>query len=210
MIKVFYWHKDMAIYLHIENWIRKNNIERYNYSRKLLRKEDRLSSMAVGVLLSMMTNERRVEIIRKKNGKPFLKNNFVSITHSNNYVGCAVSDQDVGIDIEDENNVTQMVISSVCNEQEQKIIEKYGLAGRFWTVKEAESKLLNEDLYSLPKTNIRFSQNKLIDTNRKEVSLVSLNLSENDNLCIASNQKDDFLTVKEVFNKDIINWIISN
>lgn len=210
MIKVFYWHKDMTIYLHIKNWIRKNNIERYNYSQKLFRREDRLSSMAVGVLLSMMTNERRIEIIRKKNGKPFLKNHFISITHSNNYVGCAVSDQNVGIDIEDESNVSQMVISSVCNEQEQKIIKKYGLAGKFWTVKEAESKLLNEDLYSLPKTNIRFFQNKLIDTNRKEVSLVSLNLSEKDNLCIASNQKDDFLTVKEVFNKDIIDWIISN
>ena len=73
MIKVFYWHKDMTIYLHIENWIRKNNIERYNYSQKLLRKEDRLSSMSGGVLLSMMINERKVEIIRKKNGKPFLK-----------------------------------------------------------------------------------------------------------------------------------------
>ena len=48
------------------------------------------------------------DIYHSNNGKPYIKNSNIKFnySHSNNYIACSVSDVDMGIDIEDEFNMS--------------------------------------------------------------------------------------------------------
>ena len=84
------------------------------------------------------------------NGKPFLSdsNVFISLTHSKEYVGCAVSDKPVGIDVEQIKDVKDSVIERVCSKDEINYLAKSGKDEFFtlWTLKEAYIKAATETL----------------------------------------------------------------
>lgn len=72
-------------------------------------------------------------------GKPFLIDSslFISLAHSADYVGCAVSDNAVGIDIEKIRPVKSSVIKRVCSTEEIINIKTDADFFTYWTLKEA-------------------------------------------------------------------------
>ncbi len=81
-------------------------------------------------------------------GKPYLKNHggiFFSMSHCKNGVCCAVSDSEVGIDIESIKNIRPAIVRKVCSDEERTAVESSSAPDRefirLWTMKEAYLKL---------------------------------------------------------------------
>ena len=80
-------------------------------------------------------------------GKPFCKNAVIhfSISHSGDYAVCAVSDAQVGIDIQKIREYSRNTAHRVCSESELEIIEKSEEEAtefiKLWTKKEAVMKM---------------------------------------------------------------------
>ncbi len=85
-----------------------------------------------------------IEIDYNEDGKPFLvdSNEFISISHSQNFVGILKASFDVGLDIEEINERISKIKNRFLNEEELKLfgssIENLTIA---WTLKEALFKL---------------------------------------------------------------------
>lgn len=119
--------------------------EQLKYINSLCEKR-KIQSLAARTALYLLINEHRLNISVSsltfdKSGKPIFNdsNYFVSLTHSEDYVGCAVSDAPVGIDIERVKPIKESVLNRVCNDAEQMYININGLCSFFtiWTLKEA-------------------------------------------------------------------------
>lgn len=84
-----------------------------------------------------------------ESGKPFCKSHkeiHFSISHSGDFVAVAISDKEVGIDIETLKNPTEKLIARVCSDNEKNLIDSSkNKAEKFtemWTKKEAYLKAL--------------------------------------------------------------------
>ncbi len=104
---------------------RKEHIDR------LQQQEDRLRSLAAEALALQLLQEHygltAAQLHRKASGQPYLTGCelYVSLSHSGDMVACAVSDQPVGIDIEQIRPVKPNLIRRVCVAEEAN----YVLAG---------------------------------------------------------------------------------
>ncbi|MCK5824402.1 MAG: 4'-phosphopantetheinyl transferase superfamily protein [Ichthyobacteriaceae bacterium] len=90
----------------------------------------------------------------KQNGAPFLKNAFISISHSKNYVAIILGDKKVGIDIELQRNQIFKIAHKFINEEEKKKFDTTLLQTLtiIWNAKEAMFKWCS-------KQNIDFRKN---------------------------------------------------
>jgi 4'-phosphopantetheinyl transferase len=84
------------------------------------------------------------------NGKPYLENFrgiFFNISHCKKGVVCAISENEVGVDIQDVRPFNLNVAKRVCTEQELKYLAQYEDPSQYfceiWTVKESYIKLQN-------------------------------------------------------------------
>lgn len=118
---------------------------------KMKKENDRKRSLMATYLLNellLQAGKTRIKIETAENGKPFLseKGLYISISHSDEAVVCALSETPVGIDVEKIKPVSQKLIEYVCTQKERE----YVLSGtdtvddeaekRFfavWTAKEA-------------------------------------------------------------------------
>ena len=89
------------------------------------------------------------EFARDENGKPFLLSGALhfNLTHSGDYVACALHNAPIGIDLEALREVSPALMDKVCSVQEQEYILLDGTfdSTRFlqvWTAKEAYLKYL--------------------------------------------------------------------
>lgn len=101
--------------------------------------------------------------------KPYLENSdlFISLTHSEDYVGCAVSDYPVGIDIERIREVRREVIKRVCSEEEVGFIKDNSDFFILWTLKEALFKA--KDLKTVKLKELTFVKNGKLFLNEYSV-----------------------------------------
>lgn len=81
-------------------------------------------------------------------GKPYLKNCsdiFFCMSHCKNGVCCAVSDREIGIDIESIRKAYPAIIRRTCSDEERASVESSSMPDRefirLWTMKEAYLKL---------------------------------------------------------------------
>jgi 4'-phosphopantetheinyl transferase len=98
------------------------------------------------------------EICREKNGKPYIKNHpfFYNISHSGDYVFCAVSDSEIGADIQKRTDTDYIKLAERFFSEEEKAavksLEDTGqrkeLFYRLWCRKEAFGKLSGEGIAS--------------------------------------------------------------
>jgi len=75
-------------------------------------------------------------------GRPYVEGDaaFISLSHSGEYVACAVSDRGVGVDVQQIRRVVPAVIRRVCSEKEAAALDPEDLDGAFlrvWSLKEA-------------------------------------------------------------------------
>ena len=115
-----------------------------------------------------------IEFFFDDNGKPFVKNAgiFISISHSDNLVICAVSDKNIGVDIEKIRKVNFRTAKRFCTEKEKmyifgKMPDENSLNNvsddtlirlfEIWTKKEAYGKMLGKGiLYDMKNTDVSF------------------------------------------------------
>lgn len=146
----------------------KNLQDRINRYRQ---KSDRLRS-AIGYMLvenlycEAFSTIKCPPILFTQKGKPYFENNpfFFSISHSNNLVVCAISDYEIGIDVEMINSFNPKLINRICSpDEKQYISDSTENFYKVWTAKEAYSKLIGLGI-SMGLKNIKVDvQNSLVE-----------------------------------------------
>lgn len=103
-------------------------------------------SLAVRTLLDIMLNDlypshNITELSADEKGRPFLTGSklFLSFTHSEEMVGCVLSEKPVGIDIQKIKSVSMNLKKRVCTKEELSFIEENGDDNFFiiWSLKES-------------------------------------------------------------------------
>jgi len=123
--------------------------------RRLVTAEKKAQSACAGLLLNHLFGDTSYE--SGANGKPHLTAEggvHFNLSHSGQYVVCAVSDTDVGVDIESVSPIRAAVMRRCFHEEEQQWIgDDASRFTRLWTMKEAYMKLLGTG-FSLPPKDI--------------------------------------------------------
>ncbi len=145
----------------INNTIKLLSNEQLDYINSLCEKR-KIQSLAVRTALNLLINEQKLDVSVSSltfdnSNKPYFKDSdvFLSLTHSEEYVGCVVADASVGIDIEKIKTVKDSVINRVCNIEEQNYILNNGMSSFFtiWTLKEAYIKANGFDCTKIEQIN---------------------------------------------------------
>lgn len=125
---------------------------RMAFGEELLRK---LISEEYGV------DESDILITNLPSGKPVaeVKGNevFVSLTHSGNFVACALSNNPVGIDLEVKRYFNPRVLKALCDAEREFVAKSKDEATAFlkiWTAKEAYLKMTGEGLAGFSKAEV--------------------------------------------------------
>ena len=130
--------------------------------------QDKKRSLAATVLLKKLLSERGVSATLKtaENGRPYLadSNLFVSLSHSGEFVACAVSSKRIGIDLEKLRPVKDALINRVCTEDEKAFVysksDPFAAFFEIWTAKEAYLKCFNCDTATALSTSmLKISKN---------------------------------------------------
>ncbi|MBU3072713.1 4'-phosphopantetheinyl transferase family protein [Clostridium estertheticum] len=210
MKKVIYHFEDEMLYESVLSFVRRAAPFRYAYAMKYQQKKDRYNVLMAYVLLCVASEQLIGELSLGVNGKPYFNKdfgqNYISISHTENMVVVAISDQNIGVDIEQYNKVNYEIVSMVCSKKEQyQIKENFQLPTLFWTAKESLSKLLNEDWYSSPMTELLYDGHDIIDRNNLSVHFEHFDFLKN-TLCIASESSEVSL-VEEADSTKILKFI---
>lgn len=149
---------------------------------RLKKEDDRIRKVLSILLLKyVLTNNSILNqaLIYNDYGKPYLKDNnlFFNISHSNEYVVCALSDQEVGVDIEKVRPKNDLVISKCFSPSEQEYIVDDSDFTKVWTLKESYIKNIG--------TGLKTKLNSFSTIENKEITKVS-------NLMFTSVQIDDY------------------
>ncbi|MCB5951769.1 4'-phosphopantetheinyl transferase superfamily protein [Enterococcus sp. BWT-B8] len=162
------------------DWYSLIDIQRQNQIKKFKFSDDKLRSLAAGILLRcMLFNHCHLSLdhltfSRSNYGKPFLASHpdiFFNLTHSSGFIACSISSLPVGIDIERMEKIDLKSISSFFSTKEQQFIhsrenqlEEIEAFYSIWTLKEAFTKKIGAGL-SIPLDAYSF------DLNEKTISL---------------------------------------
>lgn len=126
-------------------------------------------------------------------GKPFLINTkdiYFNISHCDGWVVCAISNQEVGVDIERVGYMSDAMVKKVLNESESKLIDQ-NLFYRFWTLKESYLKWCGQGFYMDP----RMVEFKIIENDvyclTDDVYCVSKSMESDCLLAITTKERDD-------------------
>lgn len=109
------------------------------------------------------TGKEMPKILVTDRGKPYFADGILhfSISHTKNYVFCALSDSPIGIDAEEENRdidlgLAEKILSPSEKAQYQNAMDKRTALLTFWVLKEAMAKFTGEGLRGYPnKTDFR-------------------------------------------------------
>ena len=99
------------------------------------------------------------EILKRESGKPYCRDLFFNISHSGDFVLLAVSDFEIGIDIEKIRDV-DLKISDRCFEEKVSTKEEFF---SMWTQKESIIKYLGKTIISMKNINVK-DYEKLLKT----------------------------------------------
>lgn len=110
-----------------------------------------------------------VSILKNGNGKPYIndKNIYFSISHSNDYVVVAVSNNEIGVDIERIKATDLKTIKQFANDDEREFIlsskeETHKRLFEIYTLKEAYIKMKGTNMTDFKKINFRIEGNEII------------------------------------------------
>jgi len=119
-----------------------------------------------------------IELVRNESGKPYVKDSPIhfNISHAGDFVVCAFSEREIGIDIEQKKEVDLKIAQRFFCEQEyesllaQKSCDQLAYFYSLWTLKESYIKWLGTGL-STPLDSFYFNINAnnitCVDNNRK-------------------------------------------
>ena len=96
-------------------------------------------------------NYKNMTFSYEENGKPFTKELFFNFSHCDECVICAVSDGNIGADVQKKSNASQAVIEKYCTDAEQAALKDGMPFKRLWSQKEAVVKCTGEGIAALTK-----------------------------------------------------------
>lgn len=115
--------------------------------------EDKIRSLAATLLLDELLkeynlNERDMEYFQGENKKPYFNNSdiFFSLSHSGDYVAAAISDKEIGIDIEQVHTINHNIAKRFFTEKEIGYIENDDDFFKLWVQKESFVKAIGTGL----------------------------------------------------------------
>lgn len=142
----------------IDKYALRISLERRKKIAKLHNKVDMANSICAELLLKFVLQHEfacteKIDFRYGKYGKPFLMGNIkysFSISHTYSFVAVGVSKRNVGIDIEDINNLDIGLSKEICKGNEREMFSisknKTELLTQFWVCKEAYGKYLGSGL----------------------------------------------------------------
>lgn len=189
---------------------RRNAVDRYLFDKDKIR-----SVVAESILRYILIKEYKInnsDIWFEYNDyqKPYLKypnnNIFFNLSHSGDYVLCAIGDSEVGVDIEEIKNKELSLADIILSAEEKKHwinisdSEKVKTFYKYWTLKESYVKYIGKGLY-IPMDDLTFIKNEntvQLKINGKLEESCCFFQKEIDNeyyaaLCIDKRLKNDFL-----------------
>lgn len=92
--------------------------------------EEKIATLQAKYVLNCMLdyfNIPKSEIVKTELGKPFFKDQaiYFNYSHSTNFIACAISKYNVGIDIEETNRVITDTMIKVCNFNKDSSLEEF-------------------------------------------------------------------------------------
>jgi len=115
---------------------------------------------------------KEIEIVKNDNGKPFIKdkNIYFSISHSYGLIVCAISNKNIGIDVEKIKPISLKTIDMFASIHEKNYITKTykNIEERFFTIytlKEAYVKMYGFDLKMIKDCEFEINKNNFICIN---------------------------------------------
>ena len=141
---------------------------------KLLQKENTKKRSILGEILFIKLlnknniNYNDIEIILNENGKPYIKNSniYYNISHSENYVICAISNHPIGIDIEKIRLINLSTINQYTTSLEKDYISNDSTrALEIYTTKEAYIKCIGSNILHIKEVHLNPHLKKLLNNN---------------------------------------------
>ena len=120
------------------NEVQKEKASRYKSEK------DQMRSLLSSYLKNLLSKE---EILYKEKGKPYFENGpYFNISHSGKYVVMAVSNVEVGIDIEENIQKDMSSLIRIFNDAEAKVIKEYSDFYYLWCAKESLIKCMGSSI----------------------------------------------------------------
>ncbi|MCF8403415.1 MAG: 4'-phosphopantetheinyl transferase superfamily protein [Bacteroidales bacterium] len=158
-----------------------------------------LSRKLLGIKLNFSCKE--IDVNKSGKGKPFIKNNnsiFFNISHSGDWIVCAISSKDVGIDVEKIKKPVYRIAERYFSKEERAALsrldepEKTVYFFDLWTLKESYLKMLGKGLtkslgsFTISRENAHF---KIIESGYelKKVFFMQYNFDKDYTVSVCSN-----------------------
>ncbi|MCD7775176.1 MAG: 4'-phosphopantetheinyl transferase superfamily protein [Clostridiales bacterium] len=91
---------------------------------------------------------QKIEFYRGQHGKPYIAENIhFNISHSENYAVAAVSENEIGVDVEKIRQPKMRTAEKFCTEREKALVTDAISFFRLWTLKEAYLKCIGDGIY---------------------------------------------------------------
>ena len=178
--------------------------ERQEKAERFLRTEDRVLSVLTGLMLQKVLGYSDSKPLRFfEHGKPYMDNSpFFSISHSGDLAVLAVSENPVGVDVQNMMPFSQGILSrSFTKEERDYIGEDPVRFFRLWTRKEAAVKLTGDGL-SVPLRSFSVLPiNEEVNVSGKKF-FIQTEVWEKAVLSVAYMEKDEPITVREFYPED--------
>lgn len=176
-------------------------------------REDQKRSLAAGLLLEQILNERGYSgdmVAAEESGKlylPGVDDFFFSLSHSGEYAACVVSDVPVGVDIQQKRETRANIARRFFQCEEAEHIEKQpkekqtDMFFRYWTGKESYLKLKGEGILGgLNSFFVDLEEKRIVDNyNNQEIYLKEYRCLEDYYISVACYSKKFAMFVKKIF-----------
>ena len=106
--------------------------------------KDQIRSMISSYLINSLSKE---ELLFNEMGKPFYENGpFFNVSHSGKFVIMAVSNKEIGVDIEENNEQDMSSLIKIFNEAEVKLLKEHADFYYLWCAKESLIKCMGSSI----------------------------------------------------------------
>lgn len=205
MLEVYYqkfeYLKDDTVFLKHLNTMPQHISQRILKSKQ---KADQKRSLAAWKLCFKLLKKWTLctDVEYAPSGKPYLKedsNIFFNLSHSGKYVACAISDSEVGVDIQQYKNVNELVMKKFMSKEEQEYIlsssSQHQKTQRFfqvWTGKESVIKYSGNGLKEIMQGFSIFSM--------KDKQICYHEIQENYAISVCCKKMSEDVIFKQFFN----------
>ncbi|EIE5835687.1 4'-phosphopantetheinyl transferase superfamily protein [Listeria monocytogenes] len=216
MIQIFYVSIEESCELNkLMNSLSLSYVKKINlFKNEISKRQKVVSNVLLLYVLFSNLNSWEFEIEISNFGKKYINNPniYFSISHSGEYVICAISKSNIGIDIEKSITDTSNLSDQIMSEKEIKLYGYEINLTKFWTMKESYLKFLGVGLNKEPKSLTFIGQkNEYTITEENEKTYCrTFSFSDEYYVSYATSREQTQSTLNMVNMSEIINFVNDN